>query len=134
MRPLLPDEIRQAVHGVWTNRGIAEKTIGVSIDSRTAERGQLFIAIRGPKHDGHDYLLDAAKAGCISAIVERGTPLRLRVSYYPGSFEIELPSEVVRTTPTGFAVRFTSLDAESRRLLAKVLLRCEDGPGPNRPS
>lgn len=69
-----------------------------------------------------------------SAIVERGTPLRLRVSYYPGSFEVELPSEVVRTTPTGFAVRFTSLDAASRRLLAKVLLRCEDGPGPNRPS
>ena len=52
-----------------------------------------------------------------STVVESGTPLRLRLSYYPGSFEIELPSEVVRTTPTGFAVRFTDLDA---RITAKL--------------
>ncbi|MEE9280272.1 MAG: PilZ domain-containing protein [Myxococcota bacterium] len=60
-----------------------------------------------------------------STIVETGTPLRIRVSYYPGSFEIELPSEVVRTTSTGFAIRFTDLDESSRRLLARVLSRCQ---------
>ncbi len=69
-----------------------------------------------------------------SIVVERGSSLRMRLSYYPGSFEIEVPSEVVRTTPTGFAVRFTELDAPSRRLLARVLLRCENGFGPDPPN
>ncbi len=96
------------------------------------------VEFRGDEGLGTGTIWNVSASGALieraSAIVERGTPLQLRVSYYPGSFEIELPSEVVRTTPTGFAVRFTSLDAESRRLLAKVLLRCEDGPGPNRPS
>ena len=69
-----------------------------------------------------------------SIVVESGTPLRMRLSYYPGSFEIELPSEVVRTTPTGFAVRFTDLNASSRRLLARVLFRCESAFGPDLPS
>ena len=69
-----------------------------------------------------------------SVVVESGTPLRMRLSYSPGSFEIELSSEVVRTTPTGFAVRFTDLDASSRRLLARVLFRCESGLGSNLPN
>ena len=66
--------------------------------------------------------------------VDSGSPLRMRFSYYPGSFEIEVPSEVVRTTPTGFAVRFIDLDASSRRLLARILFRCESGIAPDLPN
>ena len=29
---------------------------GVSIDSRTLRAGELFIAIHGPSHDGHDHV------------------------------------------------------------------------------
>ena len=29
---------------------------GVSIDSRTIKPGELFIAIRGPRHDGHGFV------------------------------------------------------------------------------
>ena len=28
---------------------------GVSIDSRSVEAGDLFVALAGPNHDGHDY-------------------------------------------------------------------------------
>ena len=35
---------------------------GVSIDSRTVQPGELFIAIRGPRHDGHDYVAGALAA------------------------------------------------------------------------
>ena len=35
---------------------------GVSIDSRTVGRGQLFVAITGPNHDGHAFV--AAGSGC----------------------------------------------------------------------
>jgi len=42
----------------------------VSDDSRTVERGDLFIAVRGWNSDGHDFLDAAAKRGAAAVIVE----------------------------------------------------------------
>ena len=44
---------------------------GVSIDSRAIKPGQLFIALAGPRFDGHDYLNDVAAKGAVGALVER---------------------------------------------------------------
>src|SRR5215467_994321 len=42
---------------------------GVSIDSRTIRTGELFVAIHGPRHDGHDHVLAALGAGALAALV-----------------------------------------------------------------
>ena len=42
---------------------------GVSIDSRTVRAGELFIAIHGPSHDGHDHVEGALGRGAIGAMV-----------------------------------------------------------------
>src|SRR5215468_8177657 len=42
---------------------------GVSIDSRTVRPGELFVAIHGPRHDGHDHVAAAFGAGAIAALV-----------------------------------------------------------------
>jgi UDP-N-acetylmuramoyl-tripeptide--D-alanyl-D-alanine ligase len=44
---------------------------GVSIDSRTLEAGDLFFAIRGDAHDGHDHVARAFEAGAAAAVVSR---------------------------------------------------------------
>ena len=44
---------------------------GVSIDSRTVDRGQLFVAIRGPRFDGHGFVAGALDAGAAAAVVSR---------------------------------------------------------------
>src|SRR6266567_877622 len=44
---------------------------GVSIDSRTLRAGELFIAIHGPRHDGHDYVAQALECGALAAVVAR---------------------------------------------------------------
>ena len=44
---------------------------GVSIDSRTIAPGALFVAVRGPRFDGHDFLAEAAGRGARAALVER---------------------------------------------------------------
>ena len=43
----------------------------VSIDSRTLEAGALFVAVKGPRVDGHDFLADAAARGARAALVHR---------------------------------------------------------------
>ena len=47
---------------------------GVSIDSRTISAGDLFIAIKGPSLDGHDYVRAAIDAGAVAAIVDHHPP------------------------------------------------------------
>jgi UDP-N-acetylmuramoyl-tripeptide--D-alanyl-D-alanine ligase len=42
---------------------------GVSIDSRTVRPGELFIAIHGPRHDGHDHVASALEKGALAAVV-----------------------------------------------------------------
>jgi len=51
---------------------------GVSIDSRTVQPGELFIAIHGPSHDGHDHVAGALAAGATAGVVARG-----RFAQYP---------------------------------------------------
>ena len=44
---------------------------GISIDSRTVKEGELFIAIRGDRYDGHDYVPEAIHKGAWGALVEQ---------------------------------------------------------------
>jgi UDP-N-acetylmuramoyl-tripeptide--D-alanyl-D-alanine ligase len=45
--------------------------IGVSIDSRTVAKGELFIAIKGENFDGHEYVEKAFARGASAALVSR---------------------------------------------------------------
>jgi UDP-N-acetylmuramoyl-tripeptide--D-alanyl-D-alanine ligase len=47
---------------------------GVSIDSRAINAGDLFVALTGPRFDGHDYLDQVASKGAVGALVEREVP------------------------------------------------------------
>lgn len=44
----------------------------VHSDTRTLQPGDLFVALRGDRFDGHDYLLQAVAAGAGAALAERG--------------------------------------------------------------
>ncbi|MCP5688439.1 Mur ligase domain-containing protein, partial [Klebsiella pneumoniae] len=41
------------------------------MDSRSVGAGQLFVALAGPRFDGHDYLADVQAKGAVAALVER---------------------------------------------------------------
>lgn len=60
------DEAATATGGVATRDWSAT---GVSIDSRSAVAGDLFVAIRGPNTDGHLYVDDALEKGAAAAMV-----------------------------------------------------------------
>ena len=74
MRPTPLDEIRQAIHGRWmtVRSAVPVNICRVSIDTRTAGPGDLFIAIQGRRSDGHEFLARAADAGCVAAVVRTG--------------------------------------------------------------
>jgi len=51
----------------WEQKKLTE----VVIDSRLARPGSLFVALKGEREDGHDFVADAFERGAIAAIVER---------------------------------------------------------------
>ncbi len=51
-----------AAHGIVT---------GWSIDSRTIQPGDLFFALRGPNHDGHEHIDEVFQKGAIAVVADR---------------------------------------------------------------
>jgi UDP-N-acetylmuramoyl-tripeptide--D-alanyl-D-alanine ligase len=43
----------------------------VCTDSRTLKSGDLFVALRGERYDGHDFVAKAAAAGAVAALIDR---------------------------------------------------------------
>ncbi len=65
-------EVLQAVHGhpLQGEEALGRRIKGVSIDTRTMQGGELFVALRGPHHDAHDYLSQAARKGASGFLVQ----------------------------------------------------------------
>lgn len=64
------DEVVSKVHGQCLHEQ-TWKAHGVSIDSRTTQPGDLFVALKGPVHDAHEHVAAAITAGAAGAIVSR---------------------------------------------------------------
>jgi UDP-N-acetylmuramoyl-tripeptide--D-alanyl-D-alanine ligase len=84
LKPLLLSEIADALSGRLVGNDVGFSS--VSTDSRAIQQGQLFIALTGPRFDGHDYLGEVAGKGAVAALVEREVP------------NVALPQLVVRDT------------------------------------
>jgi UDP-N-acetylmuramoyl-tripeptide--D-alanyl-D-alanine ligase len=46
---------------------------GWSVDTRTQNAGDVYFALRGPNHDGHNFIGAAVEKGAAAVVVERGT-------------------------------------------------------------
>jgi UDP-N-acetylmuramoyl-tripeptide--D-alanyl-D-alanine ligase len=55
---------------------LEQKLTDVIIDSRQACPGSLFVALKGEREDGHDFIADAFERGAIAAIVEKELELQ----------------------------------------------------------
>ncbi len=73
------DNIRAVTGGAWILRAPPPQAAltGVGIDSRTIAPGEAFLALRGERFDGHDFLPAANRAGSPLFIVEREVALPL---------------------------------------------------------
>jgi len=62
------EEIAEAIGGRLTGAGSVSS---VSTDTRSLQPGSLFVALKGPSHDGHDFVEAALSAGASCLLVER---------------------------------------------------------------
>ena len=89
--------------------------MGYSIDSRTLNSGDLFIALKGDHFDGHDYVSQALERGAVTALVAAGTTVQAD------------PHKLLVVEDTLRALQ--SLGAAARRLWGKPLLAVTGSAG-----
>ena len=63
------DEVAAATGGAVF--GMRAGVSGVTTDTRAVATGDLFVALKGERFDGHDYVQEAARHGAAAALVER---------------------------------------------------------------
>jgi UDP-N-acetylmuramoyl-tripeptide--D-alanyl-D-alanine ligase len=69
--PLWTSSAMTAAMRAEANGALPQSVTGISIDSRTLARGEVYFAIKGAVHDGHDFVAAALKAGAAFAVVEK---------------------------------------------------------------
>ncbi len=69
MKPLTLAEILTATGGQTLAEARPYSVTGLSIDSRTVRSGDLFVAIQGEHHNGHDYVIESLQKGAMFAMV-----------------------------------------------------------------
>ncbi len=80
--------VRAALHPRGGSASVGEASVdesaltGVSTDTRTLARGQLFVAIQGPNFDGHDFVTRAVAAGAAGVVVSRAVAVDAPVPVY----------------------------------------------------
>lgn len=61
-------ELAEAMGTQWNGR--ARTAAGWSVDTRTQNAGDVYFALRGPNHDGHDFVAAAMEKGAAAVVVE----------------------------------------------------------------
>jgi UDP-N-acetylmuramoyl-tripeptide--D-alanyl-D-alanine ligase len=76
MIPMRPHEIAQAAGARLLNAGTrpAKAISKVSTDTRSMSKGSLFVALKGNRFDGHDFLEQALNKGAAALLVARVEP------------------------------------------------------------
>jgi UDP-N-acetylmuramoyl-L-alanyl-D-glutamate--2,6-diaminopimelate ligase len=67
-----PVNLRELLAGLVDAPAI--DTRALVLDSRQVSAGDLFVALRGDRHDGHEYVGDAVSRGAVAVLAERPVP------------------------------------------------------------
>ncbi len=97
-----------------------------TVEKRLARRFLLRVPVEyengGP---GSGILWDISESGArieeVSRLVESGSSLTLRFSFFVGSFDVPFCGDTVRTTDWGFAVRFVDVSEPQLDMLSRAL-------------
>jgi len=114
--------------GVTSPGGVAPlaRLAGVSINSRTVARDELFVAIHGPRHDGHSYVADALAAGALACVVaqdrlpEYAEPIRAKLLPVPDTL-LGLQS-LAQSVRTRWGRRLAAITGSAGKTTTKEIL------------
>jgi UDP-N-acetylmuramoyl-tripeptide--D-alanyl-D-alanine ligase len=99
---------------------------GVSIDSRSVARGELFVAIHGPRHDGHNFVVAALDAGALAAVVAQdrvaGFAEPVRSKLFPVAVTLGALQGLAQAVRTRWGRRLAAVTGSAGKTTTKEIL------------
>ncbi|HEX4641944.1 MAG TPA: UDP-N-acetylmuramoyl-tripeptide--D-alanyl-D-alanine ligase, partial [Candidatus Acidoferrales bacterium] len=114
--------------GVTPPNGVdsVARLAGVSINTRTLVRGELFVAIHGPRHDGHNFVVAALEGGALAAVVASdrvagyAEPVRSKLLAVPDT--LAALQELAQAVRTGWGRRVAAVTGSAGKTTTKEIL------------
>lgn len=114
-------EIVSATHGMLMNSGQDFVVSGVSIDSRSINQGDMFIALQGESFDGHDFIYKAIENG--AALVVTHKQLRgCRIPYILVEDTLKALQDIARYYRKKFQIPFVAITGSSGKTTTKDMI------------
>lgn len=93
----------------------------VSIDSRSLKPGALFVAIKGDRFDGHDFIAAAKQQGAVAALVEK--PVNVDLPWVQVACTQQALSHLAQTHRSRFSLPVIALTGSCGKTTTKEMLR-----------
>ncbi len=101
------EEIVQFTRGTRTDP-MGDLTFSrVCTDSRAIEKGDVFVALRGERFDGHSFLKDALEKGAQGLVVDKPVPAELTARYSPVVIMVEDTLQALGDMAAGWRRKYT---------------------------
>jgi UDP-N-acetylmuramoyl-tripeptide--D-alanyl-D-alanine ligase len=123
--PSIPlDDLVAATGGRLLGPATVPSFSTAAVDSRHISPGGLFVALRGEREDGHDFVIEAAANGAVAALVERPVPLppgtEMALVQVPDA--LAALQEVAAWWRGRSAVRVTGITGSTGKTIAKEMV------------
>lgn len=115
-------DILSATKGRLIQRAPAMRVTGVSIDSRTLKKGDVFIAIKGERFDGHRFIRKAVQKGAAVLIVGRKIKAPKNVSVVHVNDTVKALGHLAGFHRRRFSVPVVAITGSSGKTTAKEMI------------
>jgi len=94
----------------------------LSLDTRKIKKGEVFLAIRGSKFDGHDFLKEAEKKGAVGLIVEKIPKQSFRIPILKVKDTVKALGDIARYQRNKFSLSLIAITGSNGKTTAKEML------------
>ena len=122
-------EIRRALRLPADPGGSERDYTGVAIDSRQVQPGDLFVALRGERHDGADFVPQAAEGGAAGAVVPEGRPWTdLEIESFPVPDPLAALGSLAAYRRSHTTARVIGITGSSGKTTVREMIACALAP------
>lgn len=100
--------------------GAAADIVRVTTDSRAVRQGDLFVALKGERFDGNDFVADVARAGAVAAVVSRR--LDVDIAQIVVADTLQALGVIARMNRRRFAGRLVALTGSAGKTTTKDMI------------
>jgi UDP-N-acetylmuramoyl-tripeptide--D-alanyl-D-alanine ligase len=118
-------QVRRATGGELVASGIAESFAGIAVDSRSTGAGELFVAIRGARRDGHDFIREVLERGATGVVVERwpivGVPDRFKPAVVRVGDSLHALGQIAASARSALSARVVAITGTAGKTTTKAM-------------